>query len=137
MLNIAPSDSLVHKSTLISYLTDLLVLYDKACKFFTSNNHINLSNSLNNKVCTALIWWNSNNNNNNNNKNNNINNNNDDNNNNNNNNNNNSNDNNNNKIFDANPNVQASFLKVIFVHEALFLSVTTMLDWNRLQSWVV
>ena len=130
MLNIAPSDSLVHKSTLISYLTDLLVLYDKACKFFTSNNHINLSNSLNNKVCTALIWWNSNNNNNNNNnnKNNNINNNN---------NNNNNNNDNNNKIFDANPNVQASFLKVIFVHEALFLSVTTMLDWNRLQSWVV
>ena len=57
MLNMASSDSLVDKLTLISYLNDWLVLDDKLCEPSTSSNRINLSSSLNNNVCIVFFWY--------------------------------------------------------------------------------
>ena len=57
MLNIASSDSLLDEFTLISYLTFRLVLDDKVCESSTSSNRVNLSNSLNNSVCTAFFLY--------------------------------------------------------------------------------
>ena len=57
MLNIASKDSLVDKLTLISDLNDWLVLDDKVCKSSTSTISINLSKSLNNKVCIVILWY--------------------------------------------------------------------------------
>ena len=57
MLNIASSDSLVDKLTLISDLNDWMVLYDKFCESSTSSSRINLSERLNSNVCIVFLWY--------------------------------------------------------------------------------
>ena len=57
MLNIASGNSLVDKFPSISDLNDWLVLDDKVYEPSTTSYRINLSNSLNNKVCSVFPWY--------------------------------------------------------------------------------
>ena len=54
-LNIASNEPMVNKLTLISSLTDRLVLDDNVCESSTSSNQINLLNSLKNIVYIVFL----------------------------------------------------------------------------------